>query len=445
MKARTEALNANAPRELRPGDVLAGKFRVDRVLGQGGMGVVVAAHHLQLDQKVAIKLLLPQSLRNPEVVARFAQEARSTAQIHSEHVVRVLDVGNDEGAPYIVMEYLEGRDLLAELKTRGPMPMGPAVEYVLQACEALAEAHRLGIVHRDLKPANLFLSRRADGSPLIKVLDFGISKAALSSAGGVNGGLTADSSVMGSPNYMSPEQLRNSKDVDARADLWSLGLVLYELLTGTVAFHADTLAELHLGILQGTPRPLSGLRPDLPPGLEAIIQRCLSKDRAYRFSTVAEMAQALAPFAPASAQVSVDRVCRVMGVPYTPLTPGSTGAPASGWSSTGAPASQPAWSSSFSPPSSQGVGVLTPAPLPPPAWQPHTPMPLAPPAWQPPGATTPWNQGATPPPGSWNAPALAEAPGRRSPSLAFILMILLVALVVISGAGCLVCVGLAGR
>ncbi|RYE92203.1 MAG: serine/threonine protein kinase [Myxococcales bacterium] len=455
---RTEALDAiPAARSLRPGDVLAGKFRVERVLGQGGMGLVVAAHHLHLDQRVAIKLLLPHSLRNPEVVARFAQEARSMVQIHSEHVVRVLDVGNDDGTPYIVMEHLEGHDLLAELKARGPLPLGVAVDYVLQACEALAEAHRLGIVHRDLKPANLFLTRRADGSPLVKVLDFGISKAALATgaSGGASGGITVDSSVMGSPNYMSPEQLKNSKDVDARADVWSLGLVLYELLTGTVAFQAETLVELHMAILQSFPVSLARARPDLPPGVELLVLRCLHKDRAFRFASVAEMARALGEFAPAHAQVSIERVCRVLGVSPTtapPSTgpgtspPASWGPTSSPWAPTSAPgSSSPAWSSSFAPPYPSSAPVATPPPLAPPAWQPPGAAPLLGPT----GPTSGLPNGAWPSspaaPTGWNGPAAPLAPARSGSSTALIVLAIVVGIIAVSGVGCVACVGLIAR
>src|SRR5580700_416889 len=194
---------------VQPGDVLAGKYKVERVLGAGGMGVVVAAHHLQLDEKIALKFLLPEALGDAEAVARFAREARNACKIKSEHVARVTDVGTlPNGAPYMVMEYLEGGDLAAWIKQRGALPIEQAVEFVLQACVAVADAHALGIVHRDLKPANLFCVRRSDGQLSIKVLDFGISKL----ADGVGPGsmaMTKTSALMGSPLYMSPEQMRS--------------------------------------------------------------------------------------------------------------------------------------------------------------------------------------------------------------------------------------------
>ena len=245
------------------GDVLAGKYRVERVLGQGGMGVVVAAHHLQLDEKVALKFLLPEALGNPEALARFEREARAAVKIKSEHVARVSDVGRlDSGAPYMVMEYLEGGDLQAWLIERGPMPVEQAVEFVLQACEAIAEAHALGIVHRDLKPANLFCVRRADGLLSVKVLDFGISKVTAPGAG--DSSMTRTSAVMGSPLYMSPEQIQSSKRVDARSDVWSLGVILYQLVSGQTPFDAEEVMELAVKIATGEPARLQAARPDVP-------------------------------------------------------------------------------------------------------------------------------------------------------------------------------------
>ncbi|HEY3664483.1 MAG TPA: serine/threonine-protein kinase, partial [Polyangiaceae bacterium] len=213
--------------EVREGDVLAGKFRIERVLGQGAMGVVVAATHIQLDERVALKFLLPEALANADAVARFAREARAAVKIKSEHVVRVSDVGTlESGSPYMVMEYLQGQDLSEWMTNHGTLNVSDAVEFLLQACEALAEAHALGIVHRDLKPANLFVTARRDGTPCIKVLDFGISKF---TAPGSNLNMTKTSTIMGSPLYMSPEQLSSTRTVDARTDIWALGVILFEL------------------------------------------------------------------------------------------------------------------------------------------------------------------------------------------------------------------------
>lgn len=308
----SSTMSSSAPVE--EGQILAGKYRVDKILGQGGMGVVVAARHIGLDEPVAIKFLLPEVLENKEAVERFGREARASIKIKSEHVVRVMDVGTMEGGmPYMVMEYLKGGDLSQLLQSRGgPLTVSEACEYLLQACEAIADAHALGIVHRDLKPANLFLTQRTDGTPCVKVLDFGISKMSALGASGLQ--MTKTSTVMGSPLYMSPEQMASSKDVDPRSDIWSLGSILYELLTGTTPFMAETLPQVCAMILQSDPVPIHSVRPDVPEGLEKIAYKCLAKRREDRFQNVAELAVALADFAPRHARTSAERVCRVLSV-----------------------------------------------------------------------------------------------------------------------------------
>ncbi len=296
---------------VKAGDVLAGKYRVERVLGAGGMGVVVAAYHLQLDQRVALKFLLASALRDPAGRARFDREARAAARIRGEHVARVLDVGQlDNGAPYLVMEYLEGLDLAAWLTERGPLPVELAVDFVLQACEAVAEAHSLGIVHRDLKPANLFCVHRPDGLPSIKVLDFGISKMAPN--GTSDGHMTTTSAVVGSPLYMSPEQMRSSREVDPRADVWALGVVLYELLTGHTPFESETLPMLVLKIAQEPAPPIWSYRNDVPAPLAAAISGCLVKEREGRHASVGAFAAAIADFGSDRGRVSATTVDRVL-------------------------------------------------------------------------------------------------------------------------------------
>jgi serine/threonine protein kinase len=314
---------------VREGEILAGKYRVERVLGVGGMGVVVAAHHLALDRRVAIKFLLSEAALNPEVIARFAREARAAVKIESEHVARVIDVGAlDSGAPYMVMEYLVGSDLAQRVAEHGALPVEEAVDYVLQACEAIAEAHAAGIVHRDLKPANLFLTRRADGSNFVKVLDFGISKALIGPAGSQpDMSLTKTSSVMGSPLYMAPEQMRSTRSVDARADVWALGVILYELLSGKVPFEATTMPELCAMVLTEAPPSLRDQQKNVPAGLSAVIDRCLQKDPAQRFSNLSELANALVDFAPSRSRVSAERISRVLraaGVETSSLAPPGT-------------------------------------------------------------------------------------------------------------------------
>jgi serine/threonine-protein kinase len=304
--------DSNSAAGVREGDILAGKYRVERILGIGGMGVVVAAHHIHLDEKVALKFLLPEALHNSEAVARFAREARAAVKIKSEHVARVIDVSTlPNGAPYMVMEYLEGRDLDAWIKQSGALPVEQAVEFVLQACVAVADAHALGIVHRDLKPANLFCVLRSDGQLSVKVLDFGISKMT-DSGGFAPASVTRTSALMGSPIYMSPEQMRSSKDVDALTDIWALGVILFELMAGRPAFMADTVTELAIKVATEATPAIRSFRFDVPSGLEEIIFKCLEKDRRQRYRNVAELALALLPFAPKRAKSSVERISGII-------------------------------------------------------------------------------------------------------------------------------------
>ena len=291
------------------GEVLIGKYRVERLLGVGGMGVVVAAHHLQLDTSVAIKILLRDMLGNAEAVARFSREARAAIQMNSEHVARVFDVGTlPTGAPYMVMELLEGIDLRLLLEQQGPVAVEEAVDFVLQASEAVAEAHELGIVHRDLKPANLFCIRRPDGRRVIKVLDFGISKVTGPMWTELDESLTVAAAVMGTPSYMSPEQLEAPQTIDARTDIWTLGVILYELLTGRAPFEGSTLPQVSVRIAVRAPLPIETLTPNIPAGLAQVIDTCLEKDRTRRYQTVAELATALLPFGSRRARASVNRI-----------------------------------------------------------------------------------------------------------------------------------------
>ena len=296
------------------GEVLAGKYRIERVLGQGGMGVVVAAMHLQLNQRVAIKLLLQGA--TPEVVERFKREARAAVRLKCQHVARVTDVGElPDGAPYMVMEYLEGNDLSQIVRSSGALSVPDAVEFLLHACEAIGEAHSIGIIHRDLKPANLFLTRAADGTSTVKVLDFGISKTGESESSEGEGegmSLTKTSAVLGSPLYMSPEQMKSARSADARSDIWSLGAILSELLTGGVPFNAMTFTELVLMVNMEAPRSIAAIRNDVAPGLEAAVLKCLEKRPENRFANVAELAWAIAPFGPPQAQASAERVSRTL-------------------------------------------------------------------------------------------------------------------------------------
>src|SRR5688572_12959490 len=292
---------------VKPGDMLGGKYKVERILGAGGMGVVVAARHVDLGQRVALKFMLKESMTDPSQAERFLREAKAAVQLKSAHTARVLDVGRlKNGEPYMVMEYLEGRDLDDELRTTGPMPPYKAVDFILQACEALAEAHGLGMIHRDVKPKNMFLTTKVDGRPFVKVLDFGLAK----QMGGTDVSLTATNSVFGSPQYMSPEQMRSAKDVDARSDIWSIGVCLYELLTGRVPFDAGGVAEICAMVLKDPVTPPSTYARGLPSDLEAVVMKCLEKDPTLRFQTIAELAFALEPYT--AEEGSARRILQVM-------------------------------------------------------------------------------------------------------------------------------------
>jgi serine/threonine protein kinase len=295
------------------GLVVAEKYRIDEVIGEGGMGIVVSATHVGLDQRVAIKFLLPEAMRSTDAVERFQREARIAAKVKSEYVARVSDVGAvDDGTPFLVMEHLEGADLGAILRRDGPLSVEEACEITLQACEALAEVHAAGIVHRDLKPSNLFVTRRADDTPCIKLLDFGISKLTDAGADGDDPALTATATIMGSPAYMSPEQLRSTKEVDARTDVWSLGAVLYEAVTGRGAFRRETLPQVCAMIASEDPAPPSSVRDAVPPALERAILACLVKEPERR-STLVDLARGIVDLAPERARVSLERVEAMLG------------------------------------------------------------------------------------------------------------------------------------
>jgi serine/threonine protein kinase len=312
-----------APIQVREGEVVGGKYRIGRFLGSGAMGAVFAAHHVLLDQPVAIKFLVTAALGHSDSVLRFLREARATATIRSKHVVRVLDVALLEGgAPYIVMEYLEGRDLAGWLRHHGRPEVPLAVDFVLQACDAIAEAHDLEIIHRDLKPANLFAVERFGLFETIKVLDFGISKAAhMAASTGApddwrSGAIITEERVpIGSPCYMSPEQMESARDVDRRTDIWALGVSLCELVTGQLPFDGQSLVQVYSRIKSGIRPRLRDMAPDVPPGLEAVILKCLEPDRERRYSDVPELATALAPFGSSEGQALADKLVRAKNGP----------------------------------------------------------------------------------------------------------------------------------
>jgi len=289
------------------GQVFQGKYRVEAILGHGGMGVVAECTHLALNERVAIKMLRQDVMLDQDAVQRFIREAQAAVKLKSEYVARVSDVGTFEnGTPYMVMEYLEGHDLGELIKQRGVLPAQWAVELMLQTAEALAEAHSLGIVHRDVKPTNLFVTWRPDGTALIKVLDFGISKSPM----GTDMQLTQTQSLLGTPAYMSPEQMRSARLVDTRTDIWSLGTVFYEILEGRRPFEAESFSEMCVKVAVDPPTPMV----NTPPPIQQVILRCLAKGPEQRYNNMADFARDLVPFAadPHQAQMLVERMSRML-------------------------------------------------------------------------------------------------------------------------------------
>lgn len=311
---------------LQPGEIIGGKYRIVEPIGEGGMSFVVSAIHLDLGEKVAIKILRPELMENEEIVHRFTREARAAVRIKSEHVAHIIDVGNLlDGTPYIVMEYLNGEDLYSLILENGPIPVEKSVEYILQACEAIATAHASGIVHRDIKPENLFIIKLAKNVEVIKVLDFGISKVALTGTSfDPDTSLIKTTVSIGTPVYMSPEQIRGEKEVDNRTDIWSLGCVLYELITGVPSFGAPSLFQLSAIILEKDPKYNQLIPLDL---YSTVILRCLAKDPKDRFENIAELAIALYPFGTRKAQILVERCCNILNLNskfYSTINPKKT-------------------------------------------------------------------------------------------------------------------------
>ena len=305
--------------EVSAGQIVAGKYRIDGLMGSGGMGVVVAATHLELDQRVAIKFLRDLS---DDAIARFHREARLLVRLKSSHVARVFDVGTlDDETPYIVMEHLDGEDLATLISARQKLPVGEAVGYVLQACEAVAEAHALGMVHRDLKPANLFLAVGPGGTKTLKVLDFGVSKVlddrASSPGDSPRGGdLTHEGMSLGSPGYMSPEQITSARDVDERSDIFSLGALLYRLVAGTTPYRGRNAVSILASMATEGLTPVRTLAPEVPEEFAAIAARCLAQDKAARFPTVAHLAHALAPWATRRGRVLIEQILATLNVTF---------------------------------------------------------------------------------------------------------------------------------
>lgn len=277
-----------------PGTVIGGKYVVERWLGSGGMGVVLAVRHAELGELYALKLMLPAAAASPAARERFAREAKAAAKLKSAHVARAIDFGfvRDDGPPFMVLELLSGQNLAEKLLAEGPMPAFEIAGLMLDACDALREAHAEGIVHRDLKPSNLFVVEQKDGTPSLKVLDFGIAKTVAQDAGA----LTKTSTTMGSPFYMSPEQMRSAKSADARSDIWSLGVTMYELATGTVPFTGESVTEVAIMVIEAAVPSPRVHRADLEDDFVNIIMKCLQKNPEHRFTDVEELAESLAAF-----------------------------------------------------------------------------------------------------------------------------------------------------
>jgi len=315
---------AGVPKGVFPGAMIGDKYRIEREIARGGQGIVVEATHLRLRQPVAIKFPHVQvdEALEAECHERMFREARAAFRLRNEHVARVIDVDIVDGAPFIVMELLRGTDLRKLIATRGPLPCDEAVGLILQACEGLAEAHDLGLIHRDLKPSNLFLVDRSNEPPLLKILDFGLAKqmtVGLPSADDPD--LTEPLIMIGSPRYMSPEQARNPRQTDVRTDIWSLGLVLQELLTGRPVFRARNKADVLALVLLKNPTPISLLRPDVPTGIERVLMRCLQKLPEHRFWSIRDLAEQLTEFAPPWAAESVERLRHKLPLDSAPSSP----------------------------------------------------------------------------------------------------------------------------
>ncbi|HEX8793612.1 MAG TPA: serine/threonine-protein kinase [Polyangiaceae bacterium] len=297
------------------GTLIAGKYQTVRILGEGGMGCVYEAKHVRLGQRVALKFLQPRLLDDNQAVGRFEREARNASALRSAYTARIFDVDQTpEGVPFMVCELLEGRELYTELKERGPLPIEEAIDYVVQACVAMAEAHALGIVHRDLKPSNLFLARQGKGR-IVKVLDFGISKG----TGGQELELTTTGVLVGSPKYMSPEQVNGGRNLDARADIWSLGVIAYHALCAGFPFEGENLTQTALAIVTQPPRSLRERRPEVSEELEQAIFKALEKSASDRWATVGDLARALLPFASGRMQANIQGVHLSSAPPPAPI------------------------------------------------------------------------------------------------------------------------------
>jgi|GEM_PF-1113035 len=282
---------------MESGDLIADKYRLERVLGEGGMGTVYAATHAMTGKPVAIKCLHADLTENEEYTARFLREAQVAGRIDHPNVVNIFDVGRHDSTIFLVMELLQGETLAARLE-RGPQDPITFIQLMLPALRGVHAAHRSGVTHRDLKPDNIFLPRGPDGEfREAKVLDFGISKIGEELASSGRKQLTIEGAIFGTPQYMAPEQIRNARNTDARSDVYALGVIFYRALSGEFPFDSETLPGLALRIVEGNPVPLAELCPELEPELAALVMRALAVDPKERFASVAAFGEALEPYA----------------------------------------------------------------------------------------------------------------------------------------------------
>jgi serine/threonine-protein kinase len=301
---------------LAPGDLVAGRYRVGNIIGAGGMGIVYKAEHIELNRAVALKVIRPDIARDSSIWRRFSREARALAALHNKHVVRIHDAGTlESGLRYLVMDLLVGTDL-RRLVEHAALPPQQAVDYVIQVCSALGDAHRLNIIHRDIKPANIFLAQYRANEPVIKLLDFGVALF-LDDVGQ----RTLSGQSVGSPQYLSPEQLRDPRGVDQRTDIWAVGLLLFELISGRSPLHGLNAAQICLRIAQGPMPPIEAVCPALPPALAAVIHGCLEIDPARRPQSADELALALEPFSSRHPQAPPGTPDRVNQRPATSNAP----------------------------------------------------------------------------------------------------------------------------
>ena len=308
------------PPPLPEGTIIAGKLRVVRQLGAGGMGAVYEVEHEFTRHRRALKMLHAEMLEHPMVVARFIREASAAGHIGNPHIVETFDAGKLEGGePYIVMEMLQGETLSDRLEKVRRLALPELVDVIRQACDGIQAAHDAGIVHRDLKPENIFLIER-DGRPFVKILDFGVSKFDPTLTGGADG-TTKEGSALGTPYYMSPEQVDGDKDLDARTDVYALGVILYQCACGQRPFKADALPKLAVLIHEGKPAPLSERRPELPIGFVEVVHKAMARDRNLRFPTPRELGVALEPFSAAALDATMLETSVVRGSSKLPPAP----------------------------------------------------------------------------------------------------------------------------